>query len=46
MPDFPISENQPQEPDQNKEVIPGKDKKNLDDIQEDQSNQQKNKRNQ
>ncbi|WP_099157955.1 YhcN/YlaJ family sporulation lipoprotein [Virgibacillus ndiopensis] len=39
MPDFPISEDQPDEPDQNKEVIPKKDEKKLDDIQEDQSNQ-------
>lgn len=41
MPDFPISEDQPQEPDQNKEVIPRKDKKKLDDIQKDQSNHNK-----
>ncbi|WP_188454521.1 YhcN/YlaJ family sporulation lipoprotein [Virgibacillus oceani] len=39
MPDFPISDDQPDEPDQNKEVIPKKDEKKLDDIQEDQSNQ-------
>lgn len=43
MPDFPISEDQPQEPDQNKEVIPEEDKKKLDDIEEEQSNHQKDK---
>lgn len=41
MPDFPISEDQPREPDQNKEVIPEKDKQKLDDIQEEQSNHKK-----
>ena len=38
MPDLPIDEDQPKEPDQNKKVLPKKDKKELDDIQEDQSN--------
>lgn len=41
MPDFPISEDQPEEPDQNKKVIPKKDKQKLDDIQEEQSNHKK-----
>lgn len=39
MPDFPINENRPQEPDQNKEIMPEKDKQKLDDIEEKQSNQ-------
>lgn len=38
MPDFPINEDRPQEPDQNKEVIPEEDKQKLDDIEEEQSN--------
>ncbi|ASN05890.1 YhcN/YlaJ family sporulation lipoprotein [Virgibacillus necropolis] len=38
MPDFPINENQPKEPDQNKEVLPKEDEKKLDDIEEEQSN--------
>ncbi|GGB44833.1 YhcN/YlaJ family sporulation lipoprotein [Virgibacillus dakarensis] len=38
MPDFPINDDQPEEPDQNKEVIPKKDEDKLDNIQEDQSN--------
>ncbi|WP_106497749.1 YhcN/YlaJ family sporulation lipoprotein [Lentibacillus sp. Marseille-P4043] len=42
MPDFPIDEDQPVEPDQNKEVIPKEDEKKLDDIQEDQSNHKNN----
>lgn len=37
MPDFPIDEDQPKEPDQNKEVIPEKDKKKLEDKEKDQS---------
>ena len=39
MPEFPINENRPQEPDQNKEIIPEKDKEKLDDVEEEQSNQ-------
>ncbi|MFZ3580485.1 YhcN/YlaJ family sporulation lipoprotein [Virgibacillus sp. DJP39] len=38
MPDFPISDNQPKEPDQNKKVIPKEDKGKLDNIEEEQSN--------
>lgn len=38
MPDFPIDEDQPKEQDQNKKVLPKKDEKKLDDIEEDQSN--------
>lgn len=38
MPDFPIDDNQPKEPDQNKKVLPKKDEKKLDDIEEEQSN--------
>lgn len=37
MPNFPIDEDQPKEQDQNKDVLPKKDEKKLDDIQEDQS---------
>ncbi|MBM7598724.1 YhcN/YlaJ family sporulation lipoprotein [Virgibacillus halotolerans] len=39
MPEFPINENRPQEPDQNKEIIPEKDKEKIDDVEEEQSNQ-------
>ncbi|WP_164669144.1 YhcN/YlaJ family sporulation lipoprotein [Virgibacillus doumboii] len=42
MPDFPINEDQPQQPDQNKELLPEKDEKKLDDIEEDQSNNKNN----
>ena len=42
MPDFPIDENQPQEPDQNKEGIPQEDKNKLDEIEDEQSNHQNN----
>ncbi|MDC3412790.1 YhcN/YlaJ family sporulation lipoprotein [Aquibacillus sp. 3ASR75-11] len=38
MPEFPINEDQPSEPDQNEEVIPKEDEKELDQIQDDQSN--------
>lgn len=38
MPDLPIDDDQPKERDQNKNVLPKKDEKKLDDIQEDQSN--------
>lgn len=41
MPDFPTPQDQPEEPDQNKEVIPEDQEKDLDDIQNDQSNDQK-----
>lgn len=40
MPDFPINDHQPQEPDQNKEVIPKEDKQKLDEIEGEQSNHQ------
>lgn len=36
IPEVPIKENQPDEPDQNKKVIPKEDKQDLDDIQKDQ----------
>ncbi|WP_026570493.1 YhcN/YlaJ family sporulation lipoprotein [Sediminibacillus sp. JSM 1682029] len=42
MPEIPINDDQPEEPDQNKEVIPKKDQQELDDIENDQSNQQLN----
>ncbi|WP_153462484.1 YhcN/YlaJ family sporulation lipoprotein [Sediminibacillus terrae] len=42
MPEIPINDDQPEEPDQNKEVIPKKDQQKLDDIENDQSNQQLN----
>lgn len=42
MPDFPISENQPQEPDQNKEELPDDEKKRLDKIEEEQSDENNN----
>lgn len=42
MPDLPIDEDQPKEPDQNKKVLPKKDEKKLDDVQEDQSNHKNN----
>ncbi|ASK64443.1 hypothetical protein CFK37_16370 [Virgibacillus phasianinus] len=42
MPDFPINENKPKQSDQNKKVLPKKDEKKLDDIEEDQSNHQNN----
>ncbi|SDL78187.1 YhcN/YlaJ family sporulation lipoprotein [Sediminibacillus halophilus] len=42
MPEIPINDDQPEEPDQNKEVIPENDQQELDDIENDQSNQQKN----
>ncbi|MFD2628256.1 YhcN/YlaJ family sporulation lipoprotein [Oceanobacillus kapialis] len=38
MPDFPINDQQPQEPDQNKEIIPEKDKRKLEEIEGEQSN--------
>lgn len=37
MPDFPINENQPTEPDQNKDIIPDHEENRLDDIEKDQS---------
>ncbi|HLR62250.1 MAG TPA: YhcN/YlaJ family sporulation lipoprotein [Lentibacillus sp.] len=40
MPDFPINEDRPDEGDQNKESIPEDKEKQLDDVEEDQSNQQ------
>ena len=38
MPEFPVDENRPQEPDQNKEIMPENDKEKLDDVEEEQSN--------
>jgi len=38
MPDFPIMDDQPQEPDQNKEVIPEEEEQKLDNIEDEQSN--------
>ncbi|AIF43883.1 YhcN/YlaJ family sporulation lipoprotein [Virgibacillus sp. SK37] len=43
MPDFPIKDDQPVDPDQNKEVLPEEEQKQLDQIQEEQSNHQKDK---
>lgn len=37
MPDFPINENQPQDPDQNKDLISDDEEERLEDIEEDQS---------
>lgn len=37
MPDFPINEDQPQDSDQNKDIIDEEDKKNLEDIEREQS---------
>lgn len=37
MPDFPINENQPTNPDQNKKIIPEDEKEELDDIEKEQS---------
>jgi len=37
IPDLPIPDDQPQDPDQNKEMIPDEDREKLDDIEEDQS---------
>lgn len=39
MPEFPINDDQPVEPDQNKEIIPEEDRERLDDIEKDQSNE-------
>jgi YhcN/YlaJ family sporulation lipoprotein len=39
MPDFPISEDQPSEPDQNKEKLPPDEEKQLDKIQDEQSDE-------
>jgi len=44
MPNFPVPENMPKDSDQNKEILPEEDKENLEDIQEDQSNDQLNKK--
>lgn len=45
MPDFPTPENQPQQPDQNKEILPNDEKKKLDEIEDDQSKDNINKQN-
>ncbi|WP_186577593.1 YhcN/YlaJ family sporulation lipoprotein [Aquibacillus kalidii] len=42
MPEFPINEDQPKEQDENKGVLPEDSEKELEDIEEDQSNHQKN----
>jgi len=42
MPDFPINENQPEEPDQNKELLPEKDKDRLKEIEKEQSEEDNN----
>src|SRR5690625_4644988 len=39
IPDLPIPDDQPQDPDQNKDVIPKKDQDKLDDIEEEQSDE-------
>lgn len=44
MPNFPVPENTPKNPDQNKEILPQNEKENLDDIQDEQSNEQLNKK--
>jgi len=38
MPEFPVNEDRPQVPDQNKQVIPEEEKQQLEDIEEEQSN--------
>ncbi|RKQ37360.1 YhcN/YlaJ family sporulation lipoprotein [Oceanobacillus halophilus] len=43
MPDFPINNNQPEQPDQNKETIPEEKEKQLEEIEENQSNRNLNK---
>ncbi|WP_404452468.1 YhcN/YlaJ family sporulation lipoprotein [Virgibacillus necropolis] len=42
MPDLPINDNQPKVPDQNKKVLPKKDEKKMDEIEEEQSNHKNN----
>ncbi|WP_077622149.1 YhcN/YlaJ family sporulation lipoprotein [Sediminibacillus massiliensis] len=42
MPEFPINEDQPQEPDQNKQITPQQDEKELENIENDQSKNQMN----
>lgn len=37
MPEFPVNEDRPQEPDQNKEILPDEDKDKLEEIEKDQS---------
>ncbi len=39
MPEFPLNENPPQEPDQNKQIMPENKEKELEDIEEEQSNE-------
>lgn len=41
MPEAPVPENQPQEPDQNKEVLPQEEEQQLDDVEDEQSNHHK-----
>jgi len=43
MPDFPINEDQPVKPDQNKDIMSDEDQEKLDDIEEEQSEEQLNK---
>lgn len=44
MPNFPVPENMPKDPDQNKELLPEEEKDNLEDIQDNQSNDQMDKK--
>ncbi|WP_047981389.1 YhcN/YlaJ family sporulation lipoprotein [Ornithinibacillus contaminans] len=44
MPDFPIPENQPEQPDQNKEILDDEEQKQLDDIENNQSKNEREKR--
>jgi YhcN/YlaJ family sporulation lipoprotein len=44
MPDFPIPEDQPEQPDQNKEILNDEEEQQLDDIENDQSKQNREKR--
>ncbi|WP_284140939.1 MULTISPECIES: YhcN/YlaJ family sporulation lipoprotein [unclassified Virgibacillus] len=44
MPEFPVPREQPVEPDENKQLVPEGEKQELDDIQNDQSNKQKDKK--
>lgn len=41
MPEFPVNDDQPQENDDNKEILPDEEQNQLDDIQEEQSNHRK-----
>lgn len=43
MPTFPINDNMPVQPDQNKEILPDEDQRKLDEIEKEQSNEDNNK---